>query len=358
MQNINNHLQIYCFLANFNLGIEVLKMQKQDVTIYDVAREANVSMATVSRVVNGNTNVRKETRDKVLAVIDRLHYQPNAVAQGLASKKTTTVGVVVPGLTNLHFAELAKGIDDIATMYKYNIILTSIENNVIDNGNVIQSILNKQVDGVIYMCNTMSPKATEAFHRANIPVVLAGTIIDNDHFGSVAIDYKEADRKALELLWKDGKENIALIVDDKEAYINRGFRIKSYRQFLADHGIKSEYIYDNILTFEDGYNLFTKLHSDGIDAVVTTKDITAAGIVNAALDSQVSIPEQFEIISATSTNIAKIVRPQLTSIQQPLYDIGAVAMRMLTKLMKNEDVAEKNIVLPYQILKHNTTLNK
>ncbi|MCT7729484.1 MAG: LacI family DNA-binding transcriptional regulator, partial [Lactobacillus iners] len=76
-------------------------MQKQDVTIYDVAREANVSMATVSRVVNGNTNVRKETRDKVLAVIDRLHYQPNAVAQGLASKKTTTVGVVVPGLTNL-----------------------------------------------------------------------------------------------------------------------------------------------------------------------------------------------------------------------------------------------------------------
>lgn len=112
------------------------------------------------------------------------------------------------------------------------------------------------------------------------------------------------------------------------------------------------------MTFEDGYNLFTKLHSDGIDAVVTTKDITAAGIVNAALDSQVSIPEQFEIISATSTNIAKIVRPQLTSIQQPLYDIGAVAMRMLTKLMKNEDVAEKNIVLPYQILKHNTTLNK
>ncbi|MCT7728041.1 MAG: substrate-binding domain-containing protein, partial [Lactobacillus iners] len=140
--------------------------------------------------------------------------------------------------------------------------------------------------------------------------------------------------------------------------INRGCRIKSYRQFLADHGIKSEYIYDNILTFEDGYNLFAKLHSDGIDAVVTTKDITAAGIVNAALDSQVSIPEQFEIISATSTNIAKIVRPQLTSIQQPLYDIGAVAMRMLTKLMKNEDVAEKNIVLPYQILKHNTTLNK
>ena len=92
-------------------------MNKQDVTIYDVAREAKVSMATVSRVVNGNNNVRKETRDRVMEVIKRLHYQPNAVAQGLASKRTTTVGLIVPDLTNLYFAELSKGIDDIAVLY-------------------------------------------------------------------------------------------------------------------------------------------------------------------------------------------------------------------------------------------------
>ena len=83
-------------------------MHKQEVTIYDVAREAKVSMATVSRVVNGNSNVRKETRDRVLEVIKRLHYQPNAVAQGLASKRTTTVGLIVPDLTNLYFAELSR----------------------------------------------------------------------------------------------------------------------------------------------------------------------------------------------------------------------------------------------------------
>ena len=101
-------------------------MHKQEVTIYDVAREAKVSMATVSRVVNGNNNVRKETRDRVMEVINRLHYQPNAVAQGLASKRTTTVGLIVPDLTNLYFAELSKGIDDIATLYKYNIILSRL----------------------------------------------------------------------------------------------------------------------------------------------------------------------------------------------------------------------------------------
>ena len=97
-------------------------MAKQTVTIYDVAREAGVSMATVSRVVNGNPNVKPSTRKKVTDVIDRLNYRPNAVARGLASKKTTTVGVIIPDVTNLYFSSLARGIDDIASMYNYNII--------------------------------------------------------------------------------------------------------------------------------------------------------------------------------------------------------------------------------------------
>ena len=138
-----------------------MRMHKQDVTIYDVAREAKVSMATVSRVVNGNNNVRKETRDRVLEVIKRLHYQPNAVAQGLASKRTTTVGLIVPDLTNLYFAELSKGIDDIALLYKYNIIITSIENRLMKEDQVIQSLLNKQVDGVIYMSNRLPASCRE-----------------------------------------------------------------------------------------------------------------------------------------------------------------------------------------------------
>ena len=95
------------------------------VTIYDVAREAGVSMATVSRVVNGNKNVKENTRKKFLEVLERLDYRPNAVARGLASKKTTTVGVVIPNITNSYFSSLAKGIDDIPEMYNYNIVLAN-----------------------------------------------------------------------------------------------------------------------------------------------------------------------------------------------------------------------------------------
>ena len=119
----------------------------ETITIYDVAREAGVSMATVSRVVNGNKNVKENTRKKVLEVIDRLDYRPNAVARGLASKKTTTVGVVIPNIANSYFATLARGIDDIATMYKYNIVLASSDENDDHEVTVINSLFAKQVDG-------------------------------------------------------------------------------------------------------------------------------------------------------------------------------------------------------------------
>ena len=124
-------------------------MEKQSITIYDVAKKAGVSMATVSRVVNGNPNVKPGTRKKVMEVIDELDYRPNAVARGLASKKTTTVGVIIPDVTNVYFSSLARGIDDVATMYKYNIILANSDGNEEKEIQVFNTLLAKQVDGII-----------------------------------------------------------------------------------------------------------------------------------------------------------------------------------------------------------------
>lgn len=332
-------------------------MHKQEVTIYDVAREAKVSMATVSRVVNGNNNVRKETRERVEEVIKRLHYQPNAVAQGLASKKTTTVGLIVPELTNLYFAELSKGIDDIALLYKYNIIITSIENRLMKEDQVIQSLLNKQVDGVIYMSNRMSDEVANAFRQTDTPVVLAGTKDNRAEFSSVTIDYKKADTEAFNLMYNDGKKNLALIVGDPEAVVNKEFRVPAYKEFCQEHGIKKENIFTDIHDYSDGYNLYTKLEKAGVDGVIVTRDSTAVGILNSAMDAGKKVPDDLEIVTASATQIASVVRPALTTIKQPLYDMGAVAMRMLTKLMNNEELDEKNVQLPYELIKKQSTLN-
>lgn len=329
-------------------------MHKQEVTIYDVAREAKVSMATVSRVVNGNNNVRKETSDRVMEVINRLHYQPNAVAQGLASKRTTTVGLIVPDLTNLYFAELSKGIDDIATLYKYNIILSSTENKLLREDQVIQGLLNKQVDGVIYMGDRLSDEAVAAFERTNTPVVLAGTIDSREQFASVNIDYQKSDKESFNLLLENGCGEIALILADAEASINKENRIRAYQEFVEEHNL-TKHIYQDIYSYQDGYDLYGKLEEDGIEGAVVTRNLSAVGIMNAALDDCKKIPDDLELITSNATVISEVVRPSLTNIKQPLYDIGAVAMRMLTKLMANEELEEKHMVLPYELVEKGST---
>lgn len=153
-------------------------MDKQTVTIYDVAREADVSMATVSRVVNGNPNVKPATRKKVLDVIERLDYRPNAVARGLASKKTTTVGVIIPDVTNIYFSALARGIDDIAMMYKYNIILTNSDENGRKEVQVLNTLMAKQVDGIVFMGNDISDEVRKEFERTKSPITAAVALTD------------------------------------------------------------------------------------------------------------------------------------------------------------------------------------
>ena len=140
-------------------------MEKQTITIYDVAREANVSMATVSRVVNGNPNVKPATRKKSwkLSIAWIIVQMQSHVA---ASKKTTTVGVIIPDVSNMFFASLARGIDDVATMYKYNIILANSDGNDQKEVNVLNNLLAKQVDGVIFMGHHITDEIRGEFSRS------------------------------------------------------------------------------------------------------------------------------------------------------------------------------------------------
>ena len=165
-------------------------MAKQTITIYDVAREAGVSMATVSRVVNGNPNVKPSTRKKVSDVIDRLNYRPNAVARGLASKKTTTVGVIIPDVTNLYFSSIARGIDDIASMYNYNIFLANSDGEARKEKKVFDTLLAQQVDGIIFMGHQVTESMKKDIDRVDTPVILAGTIDETNDIPNVIIDYR------------------------------------------------------------------------------------------------------------------------------------------------------------------------
>ena len=324
------------------------------VTIYDVAREAGVSMATVSRVVNNNPNVKPQTRKKVFEAIERLGYRPNAVARGLASKKTTTVGVVIPDISNSIFSEVARGIEDIANMYHYNIILCNADKKKEKEIRVINTLLEKQVDGLLFMGGAVTEDHQQAFRTANVPIVLCATSEDTGNLASVDIDHEAAAYDAVQALIKEGHTSIAMISGTLEDPSNGFARFSGYKKALAEAGIT----YDESLVRIGNYR-----YESGADAmryfldldkrptaVFSATDEMAIGAIHAILDRGLQVPNDISVISVDNSRMASMVRPQLTTVAQPMYDIGAVSMRLLTKLMKKENVDQAQVVLPHELV--------
>ena len=333
-------------------------MEKQSITIYDVAKKAGVSMATVSRVVNGNPNVKPGTRKKVMEVIDELDYRPNAVARGLASKKTTTVGVIIPDVTNVYFSSLARGIDDVATMYKYNIILANSDGNEEKEIQVFNTLLAKQVDGIIYMGTHLTEKLREQIKRSKTPVVLAGSIDHKNEFVSVYVDYVKAVKEAVNNLLAHGDKRVAFVSGPLNYPINGEYRLKGYKEALAENGIEfdQDLVFETNDSYRAGETLWPALSAAHADAAFVADDELATGVLNGAVDAGAQIPAEFEVITGNDSKLTQIVRPKLSSITQPLYDIGAVAMRCLTKMMNKEDEdLDKTIELQYGFNKRGST---
>lgn len=331
------------------------------VTIYDVAREANVSMATVSRVVNGNPNVKPTTRKKVLATIERLGYRPNAVARGLASKKTTTVGAIIPDISNIFFSELARGIEDIATMYKYNIILSNSDSKKENELQLINTMLEKQVDGILFMGGNITDEHIQQFKTSSVPVVLAATYDSSNEIPSVNIDYELAAYEATkELVNNNENKQPAFVGSLRETVVN-SLKYEGYVRAVKESNI--EFNEDLVFTIDSSYDEGLAVAEKLIEldskpsSVFVTSDEVAIGVIHGFQDRGHNVPEDIQVFGFDNTKLAKMVRPTLSTVVQPMYDIGAVAMRLLTKYMNKEEVTDKNVVLPHRLEKRDSTLS-
>lgn len=328
------------------------------VTIYDVAREANVSMATVSRVVNGNPNVKPSTRKKVLETIERLGYRPNAVARGLASKKTTTVGAIIPDISSIFYSELTRGIEDIATMYKYNIILSNSDQNKEKELRLIETMLEKQVDGIIFMGGEITEEHVQQFKNANVPVVLAATQDASNELPSINIDYQRAAYEATKMLIESTNEQPALVTGNEFIQSN-GLKYKGYVEAIEEASLEFDesLVIEEECTYNGGLLAVEALLEKGVKskAIFVTTDEMAVGVIHGLQDKGIRVPEDVQVFGFNNTRISLMVRPTLTTVVQPMYDIGAVAMRLLTKYMNKEEVDEHTVILPHRILKRNST---
>lgn len=322
-------------------------------TIYDVARVAGVSMATVSRVVNGNPNVKPTTRKKVLEAIESLAYRPNAVARGLASKRTTTVGVIIPDISRIFYAELARGIEDIATMYKYNIILCNSDQNKDKEIHLINTLLEKQVDGIVFMGGQITEEHVEEFKRSPVPIVLSATIDPKKEFPSVNINYEEAAYDAVKFLIDNGHTKIGMLTGSLEDPVNGYQKYSGFKKAMeeANLHLSDDYVVVGDYTYDSGIEAmddFLSL-SERPTAIFAGTDEMALGIIHGAQDRGLHVPDDIEVVGFDNTRLAAMVRPTLTTVVQPMYDMGAVSMRLLTKYMKKEEVTDGVVVLPHRI---------
>lgn len=236
-------------------------------------------------------------------------------------------------------------------MYKYNIILANSDGDDQKEVTVLNNLLAKQVDGIIFMGHRITDDIRGEFSRSKTPVVLAGSIDPDEQVGSVNIDYTEATKDATATLAKNGNKKIAFVSGALIDPINGQNRMKGYKEALAENGLSYNegLVFESEYKFKAGINLAERVRNSGATAAFVTDDELAIGLLDGMLDAGVKVPEEFEIITSNNSLLTEVSRPRLSSITQPLYDIGAVSMRLLTKLMNKEEIEEKTVVLPYGI---------
>ncbi|ASS75150.1 catabolite control protein A [Tumebacillus algifaecis] len=328
-------------------------------TIYDVAREAGVSMATVSRVLNGTAVVKEETKAKVQAAIEKLGYRPNAVARGLASKRTKTIGVILPDVSDLFHAEVLRGIEDIAMMYHYHIILTSSDAREDREIDLIGTMWEKQVDGLVFISERITKEIVRTFEQAQLPVVLCATDDPEGRIPSVAIDNESAAYDATRFFLDQGIANIAFFGGPTTHRVTMERR-HGYERALQEAGQsvqESLILHAPDMKYEGAHSVAAEFLRQGhhAAAVVAASDEIALGYLNAVRDRGGNSPQDVLLLGFDNTRLSTIVRPELTTVAQPTYDLGAVSVRLLTKLLNEEPIDDYTVRLPHSIIERTST---
>lgn len=318
------------------------------VTIYDVAKDADVSLATVSRVINGSSVVKTPTREKVEASIEKLGYKPNAIAQGLALQKTTTIGLVIPEASFTYTGQIINGVIAVAGMYNYNIMLHTTTEGVTEIKDVVEKIIKSHVDGVVIYNDKLLMHEIDILSKYNIPIVIIGNKISSKTVSSVYVDIEKAVYNLVSEYIEKGKKDIAIIQDRKNKY-SVDQMVAGAKKAFVDKGLEFKNYLEIPEEYRTSYEYMKKYLKDNKhDLIIANRDSQAMAVSNAARENGVDIPKDMEIVCVIDTKYNSMVRPQISSFAIPSYDLGMVSMRVMTKmLLEEEEIQEKEIELSY-----------
>lgn len=315
-------------------------------TIKEIAEMANVSSATVSKILNGKDKyISEATRQRVLEIVEREGYIPNAIAKSLKMKSTKTLGIIIPDVMNLFFSELARGIEDAAERKGYSVILCNSDNNEAKEEKYIQVLQEKMVDGIILTASEKS--VSKSLKRRNTPMVLLDReILIDDKVGRIVVDNEEGAYNSTSYLIKKGCKNIGFISSDN---INKssGQRLKGYQRAILENGMEYDEnkIFLQNYTIDTGYEgTMSLLDRTEIDGICCGNDLIAIGAIKALKEKGINVPGEVKIIGFDDIHISQYLDPPLTTMRQPIYEMGEEAVKMLISIIEKKDVGTVKIL--------------
>jgi len=329
-------------------------------TIYDVARRAEVSPATVSRVANGHANVDPALAERVRDAMRELDYRPNAVARNLRRSRTTLWAVIISDIGNPFFTSLVRGVEDVAQRAGYSVVLCNSDEDPGKEGQYVDAALAEQMAGVI-----ISP-AGKANHvnrlvDARVPVVVIDRQQSGTHVDTVLVDNEHGAYLATTHLIESGYQRIACVTGPVGVFTATR-RLRGYRRALEEHDrpYEEELVRHGDFREEGGYRAMAELLGPRPrpDALFAANNLMTVGAVECLVDSRIAVPDEMGVVGFDDVPWAHLVRPSLTTVAQPTYELGREAASLLTQRIADPERPPTTITLETKLQIRDSSLRQ
>ena len=319
-------------------------------TIKDVAKLAGVSTATVSYAINNTRFVSEETREKVEKAMRELEYYPSALARGLRVRRTRTIGLIVPQLSNTYFTEVAHGIEEILQKNGYSLVISESKDDPASEKKLIQVFYSLQVDGLIMVpCQLPEESTLGSVLRDACPTVFVDRRIENFKCDAVVLDNYSSTYKVLTAMFKSGRRRIGMLLGPKE-YSTTQDRLAGHKQALADAGVAfdARLIRHGDYGFESGLSIGTEIlkRKNRPDAVFSASSQMTLGVFLKAREKGVRIPEELALCGCEDTGWALATDPPLSMIYQPSAELGKKAAELVLTRIESPTEKRETVFIP------------
>ncbi|TVX92723.1 LacI family DNA-binding transcriptional regulator [Paenibacillus agilis] len=324
-------------------------------TIYDIAKQANVSAMTVSRVINNTGRVSEKTRTKVKQVMEEMHYIPNSVARCLVTQESKVLSLLITDISNPFFTMMARGAEDMAHKYGYRLMFGNSDENLDKERQYVEMILSMRVDGVLFApSNDMSIEHLRWLERQNVPFVLLDREVPGITCDTVLGDSRIGAKQLVRELIKRGHRRIALVNGLENVSTARERRL-GYEDALVEAGLpieenfmmSSSYVHD-----KQQFTLSHWLHAEPDKrptAIFAANNMLAMSVLNKLEEEGVKVPEQISVASYDDLGMLEQVNPFLSVVSQPAYEFGQQGIQMLLERIRNRNQGPQSVKLPCEI---------